>query len=201
MKRKAYVSILYTLLIILASGELFASQRKSIHAANGLTSNRSQPTTNAIPTAKNYACTLLSNADIQRVQGEAVKEMKTNDRSEGALLISHCFYLLPTFYKSVSFEVTRTDASKGARRGARERWNEVFHQEHEREDKEEEASKSMPVSGIGEEAFWTGNRINGALYVLKKGTYLRISIGGPEDETMKIKKAKSLAARALARLS
>src|SRR5690349_7656050 len=153
MKRKVYVSILYSILIILASGEMFASQRKAIHAASSFAGNKNQPTANSIPAAKNYACTLLSNADIQRVQGEAVKEMKTNDRSEGALLISHCFYLLPTFHKSVSFEVTRTDASKGARRGARERWNEVFHQEPEREEKEEEASKAMPVSGIGEEAF------------------------------------------------
>ena len=75
MKRKAYVSILYSILIVLASGELFASQRKAIHAVSGLTGKRSQPTANEKAMAKNYACTLLSNADIQREQGEAVNHM------------------------------------------------------------------------------------------------------------------------------
>jgi hypothetical protein len=200
MKKKVNLSILCSLILVLACGEMYASGRKAINAASGLTGIKSQPTAGEKAAAKNYACTLLSNSDVQRVQGEAVKEVKTSDRIEGSLLISHCFYLLPTFHKSVSFEVTRGDPNKGVGRGARERWNEAFHRDRDREEKEKEASKPTPVLGIGDEAFWTGNRINGAFYVLKKNIYLRISIGGPEDETMKIKKAKALAQRALARL-
>jgi hypothetical protein len=45
-----------------------------------------------------------------------------------------------------------------------------------------------------------GSRIGGALYVLKGNAYLRISIGGPSDQADKIKKSKTLAQKALARL-
>ena len=57
-----------------------------------------------------------------------------------------------------------------------------------------------PVEGVGDEAFWTGGAVGGALYVLKGDTYLRISIGGPDDQAARIERAKVLARKAIARL-
>jgi hypothetical protein len=47
---------------------------------------------------------------------------------------------------------------------------------------------------------WTGNRANGALYVLARRAMLRISVGGPENVPTKMERAKRLAARAQRRL-
>ena len=157
--------------------------------------------------AKLDACTLITSAEIQEVQGEAVKETKSNERAAGAFNISQCFYTLPTFNKSISLEVTRNNNSKGD--GPKEFWKKRFHggSETEREEEErgegkeeEEGGKPKPVDGVGDEAFWSGNRKAGALYVLKNDSFIRISIGGPEDETVKINKSKALAQKALQRL-
>jgi len=140
------------------------------------------------------------------VQGEPVKDTKSTNRSSGSFAISQCFYTVATFNKSVSLEVTRTaDASRS---GAKEFWERTFHKkggaEEERDEEEEregkEKSKPKPVDGIGEEAFWSGNRNAGALYVLKNNAILRISLGGPEEEKVKIDKSKTLLQKALGRL-
>jgi hypothetical protein len=67
----------------------------------------------------------------------------------------------------------------------------------EREEDEEEESKPQRVTGIGDEAYWTGNQLTAALSVLKKDTVVRISVGGPEDQAVKIKKATALAQKVL----
>src|SRR5437870_5657463 len=46
----------------------------------------------------------------------------------------------------------------------------------------------------------TANRFGGALYVLKKDSLIRISVGGLENEETKINKSKALAQKALQRL-
>jgi hypothetical protein len=56
------------------------------------------------------------------------------------------------------------------------------------------------VRGVGDEAYWTGNRMGGALYVLKGTSYLRISIGSVVDQAIKIQRSKTLAQKAIARL-
>jgi hypothetical protein len=56
------------------------------------------------------------------------------------------------------------------------------------------------VRGVGDEAFWSASRIGGALYVLKRDRYLRISVGGKGDPEAKMKKCKALAQKALQRL-
>ena len=103
-----------------------------------------------------------------------------------------------------------------AQRGEREGrgrfacWNgdfsekETFHGEKDqkkaRNDEEEKAAPPQKIDGLGDEAFWTGNRVGGALYVLKKDIFIRISIGGPDNEETKINKSKALAQKALERL-
>jgi len=151
----------------------------------------------------NYACGLLKGADVEALQGERVKDVKTSERVDGSLTISHCLYLLPTYHKSVSFEVTRSGPNSKTGSGPRVLWMKLFHRDRD-EDKdregEEESGKPLPVLGVGDEAFWTGNKISGALYVLSKDAFLRISVGGPEDQAVKIGKLKVLARKVLNRM-
>ncbi|MFN2455013.1 MAG: hypothetical protein ABR577_12405 [Pyrinomonadaceae bacterium] len=152
------------------------------------------------------------------MQGEPVKETKSNERTSGALAVSQCFYSLATFTKSVSLELTQSDPAQAAKNAPRELWMERFRRRTEKEtdrdrdkdkererdksgaEEEEEGGKPRPVPGVGDEAYWMGNRITGALYVLKKNSIVRISIGGSDDETVKIQKTKNLAQKALKRL-
>lgn len=63
------------------------------------------------------------------------------------------------------------------------------------------AQKSIParIGGLGDEAFWMGNRIAGALYVLKGDAYVRVSVGGPSDKASQTR-ARMLAKKAITRL-
>lgn len=166
-------------------------------------------------------CDLLTSKELQGIQGEALKETKPSARSEGGFMISQCFYSLPTFTNSISLLVAQRGESAGAR-DPKEFWKETFHRadEEQRErakekdkDKDKEKSKgegraeeeerSVPpqkITGLGDDAYWTGNRVGGALYALKGNTYIRISVGGPGDQAAKIKKTKALAQIILKRL-
>jgi hypothetical protein len=156
--------------------------------------------------AQTDACALITKSEIEAVQGEPVKDTKSSDRSTDSLAISQCFYSLATFHKSVSLEVTRANPANANKSGAKEFWNQTFHKKagkeerEEEEEEEKEKSKPEPVPGVGDEAFWSGNRTSGALYVLKNNAIIRISIGGPDKESVKINKSKVLAQKALGRL-
>ena len=65
---------------------------------------------------------------------------------------------------------------------------------------EEEGIPPTKIDGIGEAAYWMGSRVGGALYVLKKDAFIRISVGGADTQEAKIDKSKALAQKALDRL-
>lgn len=175
-----------------------------------------QQDTAAIPNRNSLdACTLLSKAEIEAVQGEPVKEVKevkASPEKGSSLLTSQCFFALPNFANSISVALTVPGSS---RLGARELWQEQFHgaATSEKElDPSEGNGKSSPdqekrkllqpeaVSGLGEEAYWVRSRFGGALYVLKGDAFLRISIGGKQDDSLRLKKAQTLAKNALGRM-
>ena len=114
--------------------------------------------------------------------------------AEPASLITSPFrvlpYALPSLAKSVSIDVMRGRT--------RDFWRETFQSEGGKEEGESEAPR--PVSGIGDAAVWSGNRLAGALYVLRGDTVLRVSVGGAGTADEKIARSKKLAARALTRL-
>ena len=98
--------------------------------------------------------------------------------------------------------ITVTQKAEGGRDPS-ESWKEIFDREKVPERKKEEgeeAKEPLKVEGIGDEAFWTGNRVGGALFVLKGDAYIRISVGGAGDQAAKIDKSKALAEKALRRL-
>lgn len=159
--------------------------------------------------AKTDACALLSNKEVQKIQGESIKETKLTARSDGGFSISQCFFTLPTFTNSISLAVTQRSDDQSAR-DPRMFWRDIFHRSEEKErekerekgykKEEEEEVKPEKVSGVGEEAFWMGSRVGGALYVLKGNSYVRVSVGGAADQATRIKKSKTLAQKAIARL-
>jgi hypothetical protein len=156
------------------------------------------------------ACALLTSREIESVQGEAIKETKLTGQSAGGFSLSQCFFTLPTFTNSVSLQVTQKGQGIGAN-DPKEFWRDTFHQEKRTEkdddtdrkrgeEEEERQTRPQKVSGIGDEAYWTGSRVGGALFVLKGNSYVRIGIGGPWDQATKIKKSKALAAKVITRL-
>src|SRR4029077_1341196 len=120
------------------------------------------------------------------------------------------------FNKSVSLAVTQRDPVSPSARDPKEFWQQTFgryeSEMRERKGDEDEKKKSLrdedeergrppkKIEGVGDDAFWTANRMGGALYVLKNNVFIRISVGGPETEESKIERSKTLAAKALSRL-
>ncbi len=161
------------------------------------------------------ACTLVTNEEIQATQGSAVSEARSSEKSD-VFHASQCYYVTVQANQSVSLVVTR---SLGAgHRSPKEFWSETFGRYDKGESEEEEEREKDPrsrngrgekegetepkpakIDGLGDSAYWTGDRFGGALYVLKKDAYLRISIGGRDSDEGKINKSKALAAKALSR--
>jgi hypothetical protein len=149
------------------------------------------------------ACALLTSKEIESVQGEPTKETKPSGKSGGGFSVSQCYFTLPTSSNSISLTVMQKADGSDAR-DPKQYWEEMFHRasdnEKGRESEREKAAAPEKISGIGDEAFWTGNRVGGDLYVLKGNSYIRISVGGPGDQAAKIKKSKDLAQMVLKRL-
>lgn len=143
------------------------------------------------------ACALLTGAEIRRVQGEAPKEMKPSERRSGELTLQQCFYFLPDFSRSISLEVTRGER-------VRQLWKERFHEREgeDRRERDEDEKEERPerVRGVGDEAFWSGSLRLGGLYVLRKDAILRLSVGGNEPKSKKLRRLTALARAALRRL-
>lgn len=164
------------------------------------------------------ACSLLTSSEIAAVQNESVKATKLSGAVDGGFDVSQCFFTLPTFANSVSLKVTQQREAKRAQ-DPREFWRVTFHEDERRKDDErdrergrkearerldrgeEESKPPLRITGIGDEAYWIGDQVGGALYVLKGSNYLRISVGGAGDRTAKIKKSTALAQKALERLT
>jgi len=184
---------LICLIAVLALGAS-CSKPKTPVLANSPTPS---PTT-APPVADDFACTLLTPEETQAVQGEPFKSGKPSQKITGDLMVSQCYFELPTTVNSIVLTVTRK--GEGGRDPSQS-WRDIFHREESGRKKEEKEEKEpLKIEGIGDEAFWTGTRVGGALYVLKGNSYIRISVGGAGDQTQKIEKSKALAESVLKRL-
>jgi hypothetical protein len=169
--------------------------------------------------AKIDACSLITKEEVQAIQGSPVKDEKGSEQSDGRFRVVQCFYNAETFNKSVSLAVTQGDPASSDGRNPKDFWNETFsryegkakEEEGDEEKKkslreqesEEEREKGRPpkkLDGVGDSAYWTANRMGGALYVLKNDVYIRVSVGGPEAEDVMINRCKALAEKALSRL-
>jgi len=151
-------------------------------------------------------CSVLTAREIEAVQGDRVTATKASEPERVRFAVSQCFYTLATFSKSVSLEVTRPDPDH-AGEGPRDQWIKLFQRAAgseaggERENqRRKKASKPQRVAGVGDEAFWIQTGPGGALYVLKNNAYIRISVGGAHEGSVKLEKSKALAKKAVKRL-
>ena len=119
------------------------------------------------------------------------------------------------FFKSVSAALAMPSSSQSSAITPRKFWQKPFHGLDMEKDEsrvagetagkaepegEEEASKPRRIEGLGEEAYWVGTPITGALYVLQGDNFVRISVGGVGEESARIEKSKVLARAAVKRL-
>jgi hypothetical protein len=154
-------------------------------------------------------CKLLTSAEVASVQGEAVIETKMTPERTGQLLMSQCVFRTATPSKSVSVALAVPDPTNSSAVTPRQFWRQQFHSAAaSKEEKvvklskndDEEGSEAQPVSGVGEEAYWMGNPITGALYVLHGEEFVRVSVGGIRKQSERKEKSTTLGRRIVARL-
>jgi hypothetical protein len=187
-----------------------------VPASSPIQERRIQQTHSAEP--KIPACTLITTDEVGAIQGATITDAKNSAGVSGGMLMSQCYYSSTEPNMSVSLAVIEHNPQDTSAPDAKSYWAESFRrstgdasdEEKSEEQKEkrggaerEEKEKRVPpkkLNGIGEEAYWSGNRFGGALYVLAKDAIVRISVGGPDNEQTKIDKSKALAQKALSRL-
>jgi hypothetical protein len=165
-------------------------------------------------------CALITKQEIETIQGSRIKETKSSVRSDAGFRVSQCFYTADDFSKSVSLAVTQRDPTSSGKRSVNDFWNETFgrftdeekksnsHEEErqrlgEQARRENEGRTFIPpkkIDEIGDDAFWSPSPVGGAIYVLKKDVFIRLSIGGRDNEEGKLDKSKALAQKAIDRL-
>jgi len=162
------------------------------------------------------ACSLITSEEVAAIQKATITEAKSSAGPTGNLVMSQCYYSAKEPNMSVSLAVIQP--SPGSRTGseAREYWENTLRRpaeesageaRHEEDEKrgggtreEEKTITPKKIDAVGDEAYWSGNRFGGALYVLKRNVIIRISVGGPDTEETKINKSKALAEKAISRL-
>jgi hypothetical protein len=201
MKNKLAGSLLCLLLTTSALGRAEGPTHHASQAGDPAKQSRIDP------------CSLLTSADVAAVQGEPVEQTKPSNQPGTGLLMLQCLFLTATPTKSVSLAVAAPSAVS-----PRAFWRKQFHTGQDaakekdsakaekksvaerKEQEEEESTRPRAIAGLGEEAYWVGGPIAGALYVLKGNTFLRISVGGIREESTRIEKSKALARVALKRM-
>ena len=117
-----------------------------------------------------------------------------------------CLFTTAEFSKSVSLALVRSDPKQGSARSPKDFWKEKFDPYEDEEpktnsgDEKEKGSAPKKIEGLGDDAYWVGNRFGGILYVLKGDAFISIGFGGTDDEETRLKKSKVLAQKALQRL-
>jgi hypothetical protein len=153
------------------------------------------------------ACALLTSNEIKSVQGEPLSQATASSKVAGGFDITQCYFALPTPSNSISLTLTRKGDHIDGRDPA-EFWQKTFHrtegeskgEKQERGEEKENSVRPTVVPNVGDEAYWMGNGVNGALYALKGHCFVRIGVGGDGDEADKIAKSKRLAQMALEHL-
>jgi hypothetical protein len=170
------------------------------------------------PETRIAPCSLITNEEVGAIQHATITDVKSSAGVSGGMLMSQCYYNAREPNMSVSLAVIEHNPQDASAPDARSYWAETFRRftgdesdekkPGEKKEKrggveQKEKEKRVPpkrLDGIGEEAYWSGSRFGGALYVLAKDAIVRISVGGPDNEQTKIEKSKNLAQKALSRL-
>jgi hypothetical protein len=194
----------------------FAGCKKSTETAT----EPNSPLPAAVNSPKLEACSLVTKDEVAAIQGATILDAQSSENHDGYYLVSLCYYSSQEPNMSVSFALTqpeptdpksnpvdywkntfgRFSAKEGDDDEKREKAEQAKPGANKKEEEEERVSPPEKIAGIGQEAFWAGNRFGGALYVLEKNFILRISVGGGANAETKIEKSKALAGKAISRL-
>ena len=119
-------------------------------------------------------CRLLTDAEVRAVQGHAPTQKIPSEQPAGSFRFTQCFYRTPELSSSVSVAlgIPVTDSKRS---GPRDYWQAHFKREErderderdEREESDEKKQEPRRLAGLGDEAFWVGDPVTGALYVLR----------------------------------
>jgi len=178
----------------------------------GVMSARQKATHDSVKQAQPDACAMLTRADVQKIQGDAVQETKPSTPPAGGLIMSQCLFRTANPSKSVSVAIAlpgstsprafwhkQFPSTKPSAEDAAEK-KRAAGSKGDKKEEEEESTRPRTIQGIGEQAYWVGSPMTGALYVLKGDTFLRISVGGVREESTRIEKSVALARLVLKRL-
>jgi len=141
-------------------------------------------------------CSAVTANDVFGIFGAAFDEPRKSVQTSGDITVTQCYYGQPVRYAADSMTIEYTTAPD-----IHELWEKQFEpgEEHEREEERGEKHR-IEVEGLGRDAYWGGNRVSGALYVLAPRAIMRISIGGQGDVASKMEKAKKVAMKALEKM-
>jgi hypothetical protein len=161
------------------------------------------------------ACSLVTTEEVGAIQGATITDGKSSVSPSGKVLMSHCYYSSNEPNLAVSLAVIQPSNESTSGAEARDYWANRFGsfagessgekegngKKVEKGEEKERAAPPKKIDGIGEQAYWSGNRFGGALYLLKNNVIVRVSVGGPGSEEDKIRKSKAIAQKAIERLS
>ena len=146
------------------------------------------------------ACGLIDKSEIESLQGAQMRGSEPSTGTEAGMVFSDCYYTVISSdgskNLSVHLRVLRDDPQSAAGGALRRFWEDRFRGAKEKK----KAEKPRAVGGVGGEAFWLGNNVMGALYVLAKDRVVRVSVGGAEEVDAKVEKSRRLAEKAIQRL-
>lgn len=143
-------------------------------------------------------CRLITDAEVQAVQGHTPAQKIPSEQPSSSFRFMQCFYRTPEYTSSVNVALGIPLETDSKRSGPRQYWQAQFSKPVKPGRKKKEPPK--PVAGLGEQAFWVGDPMTGALYVLQGEVFLRLSVGGPPNQALKIQRSRALAVHALKRL-
>ena len=183
--------------------------------SSSLLSEGCQSSTTSVVTATPTldACRLLSSSEIESIQGAAVQQTQPSIQKQGSLEISQCYYTIHSTdgskNLSVYVQVIQRDPNSAPPDAMKEFWEERFGPANPYESKERRAVVSvkkrieppLPVSGVGDEAFWLASARGGALYVLTNDKVVRVSAGGENEAKTRLENPIALAKKILERLT
>src|ERR1700732_2957459 len=73
------------------------------------------------------ACTLLTAADVERVQGGSLREAISSGSAAESVATTQCFFRVDPLSSSVSLPLPRAGRGRPDRRELRERWERLLH--------------------------------------------------------------------------
>jgi len=213
MREKIFVS-LFCLVALAGWGKAASADARAKKSPSSTPTPSASP---AVAAPKFDACALITKEEIEAIEGSPITDVKSSENSDGEFRVSQCFYTAKEYARSVSLAVTQSNPNMPGNRTPKDFWKETFgrfsgdeaasekekktSREPEREKGEKE--KSAPpkkIAGLGDEAYWVGNRMGGTLYVLKKDAFIRVAVGNADSPEIMLNKAKALAEKAIPRL-